>query len=230
MSRRKLVIAIDGPAGSGKSTTARLVARRLGYLHVDTGAMYRAVTLKVLRSGIDPLDAERVGRLVESTHVELHQHDGRLRVVLDGVDVTEEIRTPDVTRAVSSVSALRKVREAMVRQQRLVDKEGGIVLDGRDIGTVVFPDADLKFFMVADIEERARRRVAELRGQGIEARLEDMTQDIRKRDSLDSTRSESPLRQAPDAIEIDTTRLSIDQQVDFVIRRVQEVEERNTRR
>jgi len=192
--------------------------------------MYRAVTLKVLRCGIDPLDAERVGRLVESTHVEFHEHDGRLRVDLDGVDVTEEIRTPDVTRAVSSVSALRKVREAMVRQQRLADKGGGIVLDGRDIGTVVFPDADLKFFMVADIEERARRRVAELRGQGIEARLEDLMQEIRKRDSVDSTRSESPLRRAPDAIAIDTSRLTIDQQVDFVIQRVQEVEERNTRR
>jgi CMP/dCMP kinase len=168
--------------------------------------------------------------LVESTHVELQEHLGRLQVILDGVDVTEEIRTPDVTRAVSSVSSLHKVREAMVRQQRLVDREGGVVLEGRDIGTVVFPDADLKFFMVADIEERARRRADELRAQGIEARPEDLVQDIRRRDSVDSTRSESPLRRAPDAIEIDTSRLTIDQQVDFVIRRVQEVEERNTRR
>jgi cytidylate kinase len=219
--QKDLVIAIDGPAASGKSTTAKLVARRLGYVHVDTGAMYRAVTLKVLRAELDPLDEESIGRLLESTRVALEDHAGVLRVFLDDEDVTEEIRTPEVTRSVSSVSSLRSVRRAMVREQRRMGEKGGIVLEGRDIGTVVFPDADVKFFVVASINERARRRLREIRQTGVEADLEDLERELEERDRTDSTRSESPLQRADDAIEVDTSSLTIDQQVELVVETVQ---------
>jgi len=183
--------------------------------------MYRAVTLKVLRAGLDPLEEERIGRLMESTRVALEERAGALRVLLDEVDVTEEIRTPEVTRAVSSVSSLRAVRQAMVREQRRMGEEGGIVLEGRDIGTVVFPDADLKFFLVASIGERARRRLLELRQRGVDADLEELEGELEERDRIDSTRSESPLQRADDAIEVDTSNLTIDQQVEMVLEIVQ---------
>jgi CMP/dCMP kinase len=219
---RKLVIAIDGPAASGKSTTARLVAERLGYMHVDTGAMYRAVTLKVLRSGLPSDDAAGIGRLMESTRVELRGEDGRLRVLLDGEEVTDLIRTQEVTRAVSAVSSLHDVRSAMVREQRALGRNGGIVLEGRDIGTVVFPDAECKFFLVAGIEARARRRRDELLASGVSADLKQLMREIEERDRLDSTRSESPLRKADDAIVIDTSDLSIEQEVAAVVKIVRE--------
>ena len=220
MSRRNLVIAIDGPAASGKSTTARLVAEKLGYLHVDTGAMYRAVTLKVLRSGLSPADAARIGSLLETTHVALRREGTAVRVILDGEDVTAEIRNPDVTRAVSTVSTHRVVRQAMVREQRAMGAEGGIVLEGRDIGTVVFPDADVKFFMTAGIEARARRRRDELGARGNSPDIVQLMDEIRQRDLLDSTREESPLKKAGDAIEIDTSGMTIDEQVRVVVERV----------
>jgi cytidylate kinase len=222
LSPRKLVIAIDGPAASGKSTTAKLVAERLGYMHVDTGAMYRAVTLKVLRRELAPNDIDGIARMMGSTHVELRDSGPALQVLLDGEDVTEEIRGARVTKAVSAVSGLRKVREAMVREQRRMGAKGGIVLEGRDIGTVVFPDADLKFFVVARIGARARRRHAELWAKGIDAGYDALVQDIEERDRKDSTRAESPLRRAPDAIDLDTSEMTIRQQVDFVVRRVEE--------
>jgi cytidylate kinase len=218
LRRKKLVIAIDGPAAAGKSTTAKLVAEQLGYLHVDTGAMYRAVTLKVLHAGLGSGDHQGIKNLLASTRIELRRVHDTLVVMLDGRDVTQEIRSPDVTRAVSGVSRLREVREAMVREQRSMGEEGGIVLEGRDIGTVVFPDADLKFFMIAGIEARARRRVDELRAKGIDADLHKLRREIEERDRLDSTRTESPLRQAPDAIEVDTSDMTIEEQVDFVVR------------
>jgi len=228
VSPRKLVIAIDGPAASGKSTTARLVAEELGYVHVDTGAMYRAVTLKVLRAGIDPADRAGIGRLLETTHVALRREGPETRVLLDGEDVTAPIRTPDVTRAVSMVSSHRSVRQAMVREQRRMGSEGGIVLEGRDIGTVVFPDADLKFFMVAGIEARARRRGEELRSRGITPDLKSLAEEIGERDRLDSTRKESPLRKAGDAIEIDTSEMTIEEQVRAVLDRVKSAAEGRT--
>jgi cytidylate kinase len=215
---RKLVIAIDGPAASGKSTTARLVASRLQYLHVDTGAMYRAVTLKVLRAGLALDDRRAIGRLMGSTRVELRRLKGDLQVLLDGEDVTDEIRSVAVTRAVSQVSSLREVRQAMVREQRALGREGGIVLEGRDIGTVVFPEADLKFFMVAGIEARARRRRLELAADGVDADLGTLTRDIEERDRKDSSRKESPLRKAEDALEIDTSSMTIEEQVDMVVK------------
>ncbi len=227
MSPRKLVIAIDGPAASGKSTTAQRVAEQLGYLHVDTGAMYRAATLKVLRAGIPAADQERVAALVESARIELRSANGSQRVLLDGEDVTEEIRTPEVTRAVSAVSSIRRVRDVMVREQRRMGADGGIVLEGRDIGTVVFPGADLKFFMVAGIEARARRRGDELRTRGIQADVDRLKDELRDRDTIDSTRSESPLKKADDAIEVDTSDLTIEQQVALVIATARRVMEEN---
>jgi len=226
VSAKLLVITIDGPAASGKSTTARRVAARLGYLHVDTGAMYRAITLKVLRSGLGHDDEQAIGRLMSSTHVELRNENGRSRVLLDGEDVTDVIRTLEVTDAVSAVSKLRVVREAMVREQRRLGEGGGIVLEGRDIGTVVFPQADLKIFMVADLDTRASRRQAELADKGVLKPLEVLKKEIQDRDITDSTRENSPLRRAGDAIELDTSRLTIDQQVDFVVQRAREIVQR----
>jgi len=217
---RKIIIAIDGPAASGKSTTARLVAERLGYLYIDTGAMYRAVALKVLEHGLDVDDVEGISKLVEKTEVRLVQSKDGLKVYLDGRDVTDEIREPEVTNASSAVSAIPKVRELLVREQRKMGESGGIVLEGRDIGTVVFPNADLKIYMVADDEERARRRQRELLQKG-GAKAPDLSvliQEIQERDKRDSSRAISPLRKAADAIELDTSNLTIEEQVEFVLR------------
>jgi len=223
MSQRKFIIAIDGPAGSGKSTTARIVAERLGLLHIDTGAMYRALTLKVLEEGVQLDDPVAVSRLLPSTSVELLSTGSGQRVLLDGRDVTERIRQADVTDAVSVVSSVRKVREAMVQQQRALSADRGVVLDGRDIGTVVFPDADLKIFLVASLETRAQRRMAELLPGGVDASLETLKAEIARRDRLDSRREESPLMSAPDAVELDTSDLTTEEQVEFVVTRAREI-------
>jgi cytidylate kinase len=183
--------------------------------------MYRAVTLKVLRAGLDPHDEESIGRLLETTRVALEDHQGALHVFLDDEDVTDEIRTPEVTRVVSSVSSFPSVRRAMVREQRRMGEKGGIILEGRDIGTVVFPDADVKFFVVASIEERARRRLLELREKDVEANVEELERELEERDRSDSTRRVSPLQRAEDAIEVDTSRLTIDQQVELVVKTVE---------
>jgi len=186
-------------------------------MHIDTGAMYRAVTLKVLRAGISPEDSGGISRLLQATRVQLERAGTALKVLLDGEDVSSAIRTPAVTRAVSAVSSHRVVREAMVREQRAMGKDGGIVLEGRDIGTVVFPDADLKFFMVAGIRSRAERRHRELaeRGEGIP--LESLEREIAERDARDASRAESPLRKADDAIVVDTSDLKIEEQVALVV-------------
>lgn len=215
---RGLIIAIDGPAASGKSTTARLVAGRLGYTYIDTGAMYRAVTLAADHREIDPADGPAVERLAGELDISFApQEDGTNRTLLDGEDVTGEIRRPEISAAVSLVSSWRGVRTAMVDLQRKMAGEGGVVLDGRDIGTVVFPDADLKIFLVADIEERARRRLGDLSAGGVATDLDRVAEDLRERDRSDSTRAESPLRPAADAIHIDTSGLTIDDQVERVI-------------
>ncbi len=216
------VLAIDGPAASGKSTTAKRSAEQLGFLHLDTGAMYRAVTVKVLREGIPLTDEAAIRAMMERTEIELRNPGGALAVLLDGSEVSGEIRSELVSRSVSAVSSLRDVRAAMVREQRRAALHSDIVAEGRDIGTVVFPDADLKFFMVAGIDARARRRHAELIAQGVSMELDAIAGAIRQRDLLDSTRSESPLRKAPDAIEIDTSDLTIDEQVAIVVRTARE--------
>lgn len=218
VSLRHFVIAIDGPAASGKSTTARRVAGDLGFLHLDTGAMYRAVTLKALRVGVNPADPDLLCNIVRQTHVSLKKTDDVLTVFLDGEDVTREIRGRLVTRSVSAVSSVRCVREALVREQRRAAEDADVVAEGRDIGTVVFPDAQLKFFMVASIESRAKRRLSELHGSGSAPSLEELKADIERRDSIDSTREESPLRKAPDAVTIDTSGLTIEEQVAVVVK------------
>ena len=213
---KKILIAIDGPAGSGKSTTARLVARKLGYVYIDTGAMYRAMTLQVLNSKLDPVNEARVVELARRTAISL-VNGGELSVILDGVDVTEAIRSEEVTKNVSLVSSYPAVRELMVAKQREIGSRKGCVIDGRDIGTVVFPDADLKFYMVADIMERARRRQEELSSNGAELPIVQVVRELNERDFKDSTRQTSPLRKAEDAIEIDTTKLTIDEQVEIIL-------------
>ena len=218
MERNRIVIAIDGPAASGKSTTAKLVARALGYTYIDTGAMYRAVTLAALRAGIDPVDKEGVEELADRLSIRFQpDEEGSLRTFLDGEDVSREIRVPEVTRVVSAVSAFPGVRRAMVKLQREMSREGGVVLDGRDIGTVVFPEAEVKVFMIADIHARASRRRGDLAGIGRDIAVEDVASDLERRDHLDSSREASPLRKAQDAVEIDTSELTIEEQVEIVL-------------
>lgn len=213
---RKILIAIDGPAASGKSTTARLVARKLGYVYIDTGAMYRAVTLKVLTSNVDPADEDAVVNLAKGVRIALEDGADQ-KVFLDGTDVTEAIRSEEVTVNVSLVSSYAGVRDLMVSKQREIGSQKGCVMDGRDIGTVVFPDADLKLYVIADIMERAHRRQEELSDKGIELPIHRVVNELKERDIKDSTRDNSPLRKADDAIELDTTKLTIEEQVQVVL-------------
>jgi cytidylate kinase len=217
LRERRLIIAIDGPAGSGKSTTARLLAKRLGYTYLDTGAFYRALTLKVLENEISPEDGAGVLQLAETTKIDLQPQAEQNRIWLDGREVTQMIREPRVTNAVAPIAANPKVRAIMVEKQRAVGREGGVVMEGRDIGTVVFPNADLKIFMQASLHERARRRQEELEAMGIARDLEILTEEIARRDQKDSTRQVAPLVRAADAILLDTTKLTIAQQVDFIV-------------
>lgn len=219
---KKLLIAIDGPAGSGKSTTAKIVAEKLGYVYVDTGAMYRAITLKILNLKIDPSNEAAVVRAASNSDITLVNDARIIKVILDGQDVTEEIRSEEVTRNVSLVSSYPELRKIMVGKQRIIDSQKGCVIDGRDIGTVVFPEADLKFFMTADIMERAHRRQIELSANGEEMPVVQVVRELKERDLKDSTRQAGPLRKANDAIEIDTTNLTIDQQVEKILEYVNE--------
>lgn len=219
---KKIKIAIDGPAASGKSTTARLVAKKLGYLYIDSGAMYRAVTLKALREGIPTTDDAALAKIAGQAKIEFTKNGDELRVLLDNEDVTEAIRTPEIAKHISPVAANPKVREILVARQQELGKAGGVVMDGRDIGTVVFPDAELKVYMKASAEERARRRVNELKERGIQADYQKVLQEIKRRDKADSTRRHGPLRAAADAIIIDTTHLTIDEQVEKIYRLAKE--------
>lgn len=212
------IVAIDGPAGAGKSTVARIVADRLGYLYIDTGAMYRAVAWKVLSAGISISDQRAITALAKRLDIRLEKRDGEQRVLADDEDVTEAIRTADATRLSSPVSAIRGVRKRLVELQRKIGEHGGVVMEGRDIGTVVFPDAQVKVFLTASAEERARRRTAELREKGIEADISQIAAEIAERDLRDSSRSHAPLRQAPDAVLIETDKLSADEVADRIVR------------
>jgi cytidylate kinase len=226
LESRKAVIAIDGPAASGKSTTARLVAQRLGYLHIDTGAMYRAITLRVIEERIPLADVDRIGKLAERTRVHLERSGGTNKVIVDGRDVTRDIRSAAVTRSVSVVSSYQVVRDVLVREQRRMAKHGGVVLEGRDTGTVVLPNADLKIYMVARVSERVKRRKLEMESAGAVVEPAALAQEIVERDRLDSSRKASPLSKAPDAIELDTSDLTIADQVEFVINEARKVVER----
>jgi len=216
VSASRPIVAIDGPAGAGKSAIAQCVARRLGYTYVDTGAMYRAVAWKSLQEGAPLSEPRRIIVLAGAMSIRFDRTDGQ-RIFADGVDVTEAIRTAEVTRLSSPVSAISGVRRRLVEMQREMGAAGGIVMEGRDIGTVVFPHAEVKVFLTASPEERARRRKLELNGKGIEADVEELAAQMRERDQRDSSRNDSPLKQAPDAIPIDTTNLSIDQVVERVV-------------
>jgi len=221
---KKLVIAIDGPAASGKSTTARLAAERLGYLFIDTGAMYRAVTLRALEEKIDLGNERLVGKLAQETQLAFEHSRDEFKVKVSGRDVTRAIRSQAVTKAVSRVSAIKQVRDVMVIQQRRIAAGGGVVIEGRDIGTVVLPEADLKIFLVADVKERARRRARELKGGGIEVPVDTLKTELEERDQRDASRVNSPLRKAPDAIELDTSRLTVEQQVEYVVQKAREIQ------
>jgi cytidylate kinase len=217
---RGLVVAVDGPSGAGKSTAGKALADRLGYVFLDTGAMYRAVGLKALRAGVATDDAEGLGRLAREARIELT--DGGRRVRLDGEDVTADLRTREVSAIASAVSRHPGVRREMVARQQEMGRGGGVVLDGRDIGTAVFPDADVKFYVDADPARRAERRHQELRAAGLEADLPTIEEEIRARDHADSTRADSPLTRAPDAVVLDTTRLTPEGVVEAMLAVVRE--------
>ncbi len=214
---KPIVIAIDGPAGAGKSTVARKLAQQLGLQYVDSGATYRAAALKVLDARVSPEHEAVVARLIASADIHFTTDSGRLRVWLDGRDVTSEIRTPEVTIAAAKVSRLPQVRDKLVALQRGFARNRGVVMEGRDIGTVVFPDAPLKIFLKADVEERARRRLGQDREEGRAATLEQTAYEIGRRDQLDAERKISPLLAAPDAFEIDSTHLTADQVVEQIL-------------
>ncbi len=212
----KMVIAIDGPAGSGKSTTAKLVAQKLGFLYLDTGAMYRAITFKALETGIDVNDEESLEKLTKGSAIRFQNEEGVNRILLDGRDVTEEIREPEVNKNVSYVSMHKKVRKLLVEMQKRMGQENDLVAEGRDTTTVVFPGA-FKVYLDANLKERARRRFLELEQKGIKTTLEEQIEELSKRDKLDSGREASPLSRHKDAVIVDTTGLTIEQQVDRVV-------------
>lgn len=216
----KLKIAIDGPAASGKSTTARLVAKKLNYLYIDTGAMYRAITLAAIRSKCDIDNESALAELANKSSIELKNVNDNIRTFLNGTNVSEEIRLPEVTKIISIVAAHKAVREIMVEKQRSLAQYGGVVMDGRDIGTHVLPNAEIKVFMIAGLRERALRRYDELIKKNVGIKLEEIESEIQQRDDLDSSRATSPLKPANDAIHIDTSHLSIEEQVEQVLKLV----------
>ncbi|MCM3617392.1 (d)CMP kinase [Sutcliffiella horikoshii] len=214
MKQQKLSVAIDGPAAAGKSTVAKIVADKLGYLYIDTGAMYRAITFQAIRHDVNLEDEKSLQELVEKMEIDLRATNNKTQhVYINDEDVTEQIRTHDVTNNVSIVAKHKSVREEMVARQQILAKRGGVVMDGRDIGTHVLPDAEVKVFLLASVEERAHRRHAENLSKGFESDLEKLKLEIARRDKLDSEREIAPLQKAHDAKEIDTTSLSIDQVV-----------------
>ena len=212
-----LVIAIDGPSGAGKSTVAHLLAERLGYLQIDTGAMYRAVAYLMHQGRIATDDLEAVERFCSTVDIRLDRSGGFQRVFANGQEVTGQIRTPEMSLMTSRVSALRPVREAMMIAQRKMGAQGGVVLEGRDIGTVVFPDADLKFFLSASAEERGKRRYMELVAKGEQVTLENTIKAVIQRDQQDSERDLAPLRMAEDAIAIDSSGKTIEEVLDIMV-------------
>ena len=217
-----MIVAIDGPAASGKSTTAKMVAKKLEMTYLDTGAMYRAVTLALLRSNTDLDDYDSVCRVIDELELDIYDKGSKTIVKLDGEDVSQAIRSMPVTENVSVVSAMKYVRQTMVEIQRNIGKKTNCVVEGRDIGTVVFPDAEFKIFMVADVNMRAERRFKDFYEMGENRSFQEVLADLKRRDEKDSTRAYSPLQKADEAIEIDTSMLSIDQQVGKIINLVRE--------
>lgn len=218
---KKLVVAIDGPAGAGKSTIAKAVAEKINYAYIDTGAMYRAVTWKFVQTG-HAYEDEFIGELSEKMVIEFQPRDGVNHVYADGVEITDFIRTPEISKLVSPLSAIPRVRVAMVAQQRRMGEKGGVILDGRDIGTVVFPKAELKIYLTASVDERANRRYKEMIEKGMDVKLDVVKADIIQRDYQDSHRPVSPLKQADDAILLDSTGMSISEVREFIIKKIEE--------
>jgi len=223
MGKKGLIIAIDGPSGAGKSTTARRLAERLGYVYIDTGAMYRAVGWKAVQEKIDPADEEMLADLCRRTEVSISRSDGEPKISVDGRDVSGEIRTPEMGMMASAVSRSASVRARLLTLQRELGKSGGVVMDGRDIGTVVFPDADVKFFLDANADERGLRRYRELKAKGADVDPERIIREIRDRDRQDSGRSLAPLRRADDALLIDSTSLDINEVLERMLSEIEKV-------
>ena len=219
-----MIVAIDGPAGAGKSTIAKKLAQKLGFLYIDTGAMYRAFTFKALQEKISFDDIDTLVELAANTEVKLSPTEsGQVKVLLDGVDVSAKIRTPELTNAVFHVAKIPRIRQVIWQWQRVYGETDDIVMEGRDIGTVIFPHADIKFYLDADIQERAKRRFKELSERGIEVNLNELKQQIEDRDNKDKTRASGPLKKAEDAILINTTNLDILQVVECLLTHIQNV-------
>lgn len=216
MDNKSLTIAVDGPASSGKSTVAKRIASDLGLIYVDTGAMYRALTFEALKNNVNIKDQKALVELLKNTEITFEPDEKGQSVFSNGVDVTHDIRDNNVTNTVSVVAAHSKVRRLMVKRQQAMALNNGVVMDGRDIGTVVLPKADLKIFLVASVKERAERRHKENKEKGIFSDLDQLKKDIAERDYKDSTRDSSPLKQAKDAVRIDTTKMTIDEVVDEI--------------
>lgn len=213
-----MIIAIDGPSGAGKSTIAKLVAKSLGYLYLDTGAMYRALTFKVLKEGIDITDVGKITDLVYKSTIDLiNNPDGQIKILLDGIDISSDIRQLRITKLVSDVAKIKDVRQVMLSLQRKLGSRGNVVLDGRDIGTVVFPNAEKKFYLDADLKERVSRRYKELKELSQDVTLGIVDTDLSNRDKIDSNREFAPLKKADDAIYVDTTHLTIKEVVNKVL-------------
>lgn len=212
---KKLIVAIDGPAGSGKSTVTHLLARKLGYVHIDTGALYRAIALRAKDLGASYEDGSEMGKVARESKLEFQWlNDERNHIFLDGKNISTLIRTPEISMAASKISAFSEVRQALLGLQREMGKGGGVVLEGRDIGTVVFPDAHIKFFLNASVESRARRRMVELEDKGIYLGFEEVKNQVIERDRGDTERKVAPLKKAADAIEVDTTNMTVEQVVE----------------
>lgn len=219
---KKIIVAIDGPSGAGKSTVAKSLARRLGYMYIDTGAMYRAVALRAKRDNVDINDSTALNSLCDSVKLEFVPDNGGLRTILNGEDVSEAIRTPEMSMAASDISARKEVRQALLVLQRRMGENGGVVLEGRDVGTVIFPNAEAKFFLDASLEERGKRRYKELAAKGMNVTLDQTIEEVRKRDLNDSSRDIAPLKKADDAVLVDSTGLSVEEVVERMIEVVEE--------
>lgn len=217
------IIAIDGPAGSGKSTTAKLLAQSLGYVYLDTGAMYRALTYFALKIGVEPSDETKLTALAKKVAIEFRHEDDITRIFINGEDVTEAVRTPEVTRHVSEISAHPGVRQAIVAQQQEIGKNGSIVAEGRDTTTVVFPDADMKVYLDASVNIRAQRRLLDMGKMGVATTLEEQIADIKRRDDYDSNRKHSPLTRSKEAYYVDTTNMTVEEQVEWIINLIKKI-------
>ncbi|WP_339227958.1 (d)CMP kinase [Oceanobacillus sp. FSL K6-2867] len=223
MPKKNIAIAIDGPAAAGKSTVAKIIAEKLSYIYIDTGAMYRALTLKAISREINLENDKAILEVLMQTAIELKQSEAGQIVLIDGKDVTNEIRFQNVTTKVSHVAKHASVRKEMVRRQQEMAKDRGVVMDGRDIGTHVLPDAEVKIFLIASVEERAKRRYEENIKKGIASNMEDLKKEIEERDRIDTNREASPLIKAKDAIEVDTTSLSISEVADEILKAVSQL-------